>query len=54
MKQIHYAALTCNLAKGGVGPSSVSGSKVRRSLDAIPETTVEKAVGEDDIRDQEN
>ncbi len=54
VKQIHYAALTCNLAKGGAGPSSVSGSKVRRSLDAIPETTAEKAVGDNDITDEEN
>ncbi|XP_067303873.1 inactive phospholipase C-like protein 2 [Pseudorasbora parva] len=50
LKQIHYAALTCNLAKGGTGPSSGSESKGRRSLEAIPE----KAVGEDDITDEEN
>uniref|UniRef100_A0A8C2KGS8 Phosphoinositide phospholipase C n=1 Tax=Cyprinus carpio TaxID=7962 RepID=A0A8C2KGS8_CYPCA len=54
VKQIHYAALTCNLAKGGARPSSVSGSKVRRSLDAIPETIAEKAVREDITTDEEN
>ncbi|XP_016341303.1 inactive phospholipase C-like protein 2 isoform X1 [Sinocyclocheilus anshuiensis] len=54
VKQIHYAALTCNLAKEVARPSSVSGSKGRRSLDAIPETMAEKAVGEDDITDEEN
>ncbi|KAL0171279.1 hypothetical protein M9458_031590, partial [Cirrhinus mrigala] len=37
LKQIHYAALTCNLVKGGTGPSG------RRSLDVIPETIAEKA-----------
>ncbi|XP_016417522.1 inactive phospholipase C-like protein 2 [Sinocyclocheilus rhinocerous] len=50
LKQIHYAALTCNLAKGGAGPSSGSESRGRRSLEAIPE----KAVGENDITDEEN
>uniref|UniRef100_A0A8C0YFN1 Phosphoinositide phospholipase C n=1 Tax=Cyprinus carpio carpio TaxID=630221 RepID=A0A8C0YFN1_CYPCA len=50
LKQIHYAALTCNLAKGEVGPSSGSGSRGHRSLEAIPE----KAVREDDITDEEN
>ncbi|KAI2654886.1 Inactive phospholipase C-like protein 2 [Labeo rohita] len=56
LKQIHYAALTCNLVKGGTGPSSGSGSgsKGRRSLDVIPETVAEKAVGEDYITDEEN
>ncbi|XP_051577057.1 inactive phospholipase C-like protein 2 [Myxocyprinus asiaticus] len=51
LKQIHYAALTCNLVKGGgPGPSSGSDSKGRHSLEAIPE----KAVGEEDITDEEN
>lgn len=48
LKQIHYAALTCNLVKGAPGPSSES--KIHRSLDAIPE----KAVREEDITDEEN
>ncbi|XP_067268325.1 inactive phospholipase C-like protein 2 isoform X1 [Chanodichthys erythropterus] len=50
LKQIHYAALTCNLVKGGARPSSGSESKGRPNLDVIPE----KAVGEDDITDEEN
>ncbi|KAK9961555.1 hypothetical protein ABG768_009338 [Culter alburnus] len=50
LKQIHYAALTCNLVKGGARPSSGSESKGRPNLEAIPE----KAVGEDDITDEEN
>lgn len=45
LKQVHYAALTCNLAKG-VTPSS-SESRSRRSLGAIPE----RASGEDDVSD---
>uniref|UniRef100_W5LTY5 Phosphoinositide phospholipase C n=1 Tax=Astyanax mexicanus TaxID=7994 RepID=W5LTY5_ASTMX len=51
LKQIHYAALTCNLAKGGSAatPSAGSESRPRRSLEAIPE----KAVGEEDISDEE-
>ncbi|XP_077086038.1 inactive phospholipase C-like protein 2 [Siphateles boraxobius] len=50
LKQIHYAALTCNLSKGGAGPSSGSQSRGRPSLEAIPE----KAVVEEDFTDQEN
>uniref|UniRef100_A0A3B4DH54 Phosphoinositide phospholipase C n=1 Tax=Pygocentrus nattereri TaxID=42514 RepID=A0A3B4DH54_PYGNA len=51
LKQVHYAALTCNLAKGGPSttPSTGSDSRPRRSLEAIPE----KAVGEEDISDEE-
>uniref|UniRef100_A0A3Q3XHN6 Phosphoinositide phospholipase C n=1 Tax=Mola mola TaxID=94237 RepID=A0A3Q3XHN6_MOLML len=51
LKQIHYAALTCNLSKGGpVGSSSGSESKCRRSLDTIPE----KASGEEELTDEDN
>lgn len=50
LKQIHYAALACNLVKGGARLSSGSESKGRPNLEAIPE----KAVGEDDITDEEN
>ncbi|XP_030639968.1 inactive phospholipase C-like protein 2 isoform X2 [Chanos chanos] len=50
LKQVHYAALTSNLAKGGPAGSSGSEVKGRRSLGAIPE----KAVGEEDITDEEN
>ncbi|KAG1925261.1 inactive phospholipase C-like protein [Pimephales promelas] len=46
LKQIHYAALTCNLSKGGAGPQS----RGRPSLEAIPE----KAAVEEDLTDQEN
>ena len=55
LKQIHYAALTSQLCKGGgVGGSrggSARGSENRglRSLQAIPE----KARGEEDITDEE-
>lgn len=47
LKQVHYAALTCNLAKGAT--SSSSESKSHRSLGAIPE----RAPGEDDVSDDE-
>lgn len=50
LKQIHYAALTCNLSKGGAGPSSGSQSRGRPSLEAIPE----KAVVEEDFTNREN
>lgn len=56
LKQIHYAALTCQLAKGGgiggSGGGSFGGSESRgrRSLQAIPE----KAQGEEDITDEDN
>lgn len=48
VKQIHYAALTCKLSKGGqpVG----SDSKSRPSLEAIPE----KATAEDELTDEDN
>ncbi|XP_066500705.1 inactive phospholipase C-like protein 2 [Hoplias malabaricus] len=49
LKQIHYAALTCNLAKGCSAASLGSDSKPRRSLEAIPE----KAMGELDLSDEE-
>lgn len=47
LKQIHYAALTCNLSKGG--PAGGSESKSRRSLEAIPE----KATGEEELTDED-
>ncbi|XP_033496723.2 inactive phospholipase C-like protein 2 [Epinephelus lanceolatus] len=51
LKQIHYAALTCNLSKGGsAGGSTGSESKSRRSLEAIPE----KAVAEEELTDEDN
>lgn len=51
LKQIHYAAITCNLNKGGaVGGSSGSESKSRRSLEAIPE----KATAEEELTDEDN
>lgn len=48
LKQINYAALTCNLVKGAPEPSSES--KTHRGLEAIPE----KAVREEDVTDEEN
>jgi len=52
LKQIHYAALTCNLSKGAAagGSSGSTDSKGRRSLEAIPE----KATGEEELTDEEN
>lgn len=53
LKQIHYAALTCNLSKGGgvlSSSSSSSDSKGRRSLEAIPE----KATAEEELTDEDN
>eukprot|EP00066_Takifugu_rubripes_P014186 XP_011603452.1 PREDICTED: inactive phospholipase C-like protein 2 [Takifugu rubripes] len=48
LKQIHYAALTCKLSKGGQSiSSSGSDSKSRSSLEAIPE----KATAEDELTD---
>lgn len=51
LKQIHYAALTCKLSKGGqpLG-SSGSDSRSRPSLEAIPE----KATAEDELTDEDN
>lgn len=51
LKQIHYAALTCNLSKGGAagGSSGSTDSRSRRSLDAIPE----KATGEEELTDED-
>lgn len=49
LKQIHYAALTCNLSKGGAVSGS-SESKNRRSLGAIPE----KATAEEELSDEDN
>ncbi|XP_017288820.1 inactive phospholipase C-like protein 2 [Kryptolebias marmoratus] len=53
LKQIHYAALTCNLSKGGAAPaggsSGSSESKNRRSLEAIPE----KATAKEELTDEE-
>lgn len=50
LKQIHYAALTCNLSKGGPAGGSAGGeAKGRRSLEAIPE----KATGEDELSDED-
>ncbi|KAI4881856.1 hypothetical protein NFI96_000507 [Prochilodus magdalenae] len=42
LKQVHYAALTCSLAKGGASttPSTGSDPRPRRSLEAIPEKAV--------------
>lgn len=56
LKQIHYAALTCNLSKGGpVGSSSGSETRNRRSLEAIPEKAIpEKATGEEGLTDEDN
>ncbi|XP_029593178.1 inactive phospholipase C-like protein 2 [Salmo trutta] len=52
LKQIHYAALTCNLSKDGPsGSTAGSESRTRpRSLDAIPE----KATGEDELSEEDN
>lgn len=51
LKQIHYAALTCKLSKGGQTiSSSGSDSKSRASLEAIPE----KATAEDELSDEDN
>lgn len=52
LKQIHYAALTCNLTKGGAasGSSGSSESRSRRSLEAIPE----KAIAEEELTDEDN
>lgn len=51
LKQIHYAALTCNLSKRGpTGGSSGSDSKSRRSLEAISE----KATGENKLCHEDN
>ncbi|XP_041964406.1 inactive phospholipase C-like protein 2 [Alosa sapidissima] len=53
LKQIHYAALTCQLAKGGGmggGSSRGSESRVRRSLQVIPE----KEQSQENITDEEN
>lgn len=50
LKQIHYAALTCSLAKGGHGTGSQSGeAKGHRSLEAIPE----KATAEEELSDED-
>ncbi|KAJ0066572.1 hypothetical protein NL108_015110 [Boleophthalmus pectinirostris] len=51
LKQIHYAALTCSLTKGGGGGGgSQSGDgKGRRSLEAIPE----KATAEEELSDED-
>ncbi|XP_072316292.1 inactive phospholipase C-like protein 2 [Eucyclogobius newberryi] len=50
LKQIHYAALTCSLAKGGHAGGSQSGeTKGRRSLEAIPE----KATAEEELSDED-
>lgn len=48
LKQIHYAALTSNLSKGG--PPGGPESKSRRSLEAIPE----KATAEEELSDDDN
>lgn len=48
LKQVHYAALTCDLAKGAT--LSSSDSRSRRSLGAIPEI----ASGEKDVSDDED
>lgn len=47
LKQVHYAALTCKLAKGVT--SSGSESRTNRSLGAIPE----RASGEEDVSDDD-
>lgn len=47
LKQIHYAALTCNLSKGVLAGGGEA--KGRRSLEAIPE----KATGEDELSDED-
>ncbi|XP_036395418.1 inactive phospholipase C-like protein 2 [Megalops cyprinoides] len=49
LKQIHYAALTCNLCKGGAGATGGAESKPRRSLEAIPE----KAGAEEEKQERE-
>uniref|UniRef100_A0A1A8H2F3 Phosphoinositide phospholipase C n=1 Tax=Nothobranchius korthausae TaxID=1143690 RepID=A0A1A8H2F3_9TELE len=48
LKQIHYAALTCNLSKGGAGGGSAE-ARGRRSLEAIPE----KALAEEELTDED-
>ncbi|MBN3314352.1 PLCL2 protein, partial [Atractosteus spatula] len=48
LKQIHYAALTCNLCKGNTGTTELI--KPRRSLEAIPE----KMTGDEESMDGEN
>lgn len=48
LKQIHYAALTCNLTTGGHEAQSGE-SKGRRSLEAIPE----KATAEEELSDED-
>lgn len=51
LKQIHYAALTSNLSKGGSvgGSSGSSESRSRRSLEVIPE----KATVEEELTDED-
>ncbi|MBN3274585.1 PLCL2 protein, partial [Polyodon spathula] len=47
LKQIHYAALTCDLSKLSIG--STESSKARRSLGAIPE----KLTGDEESADRD-
>lgn len=49
LKQIHYAALTCNLTKGGHNRGSTGDTRGRRSLEAIPE----KATAEEELSDED-
>ncbi|XP_077454499.1 inactive phospholipase C-like protein 2 [Stigmatopora argus] len=54
LKQIHYAALTCDLAKGRAAGGSSDSKSSRRSLEAIPEkATAEEELTDDDEDDNE-
>ncbi|CAL1612290.1 unnamed protein product [Knipowitschia caucasica] len=46
LKQIHYAALTCSLTKGG---SQSGEGKARRSLEAIPEKATAEELSDTDL-----
>lgn len=54
LKQVHYAALTCSLARGAPGSGS-SESRSCRSLNAIPEKALaEEDTSEEDEEEEEN
>lgn len=50
LKQIHYAALACQLSRAGLGSSSSGSCRSRASLEAV----AEKAGGEDQLTDEDN
>ncbi|XP_049586611.1 inactive phospholipase C-like protein 2 [Syngnathus scovelli] len=53
LKQIHYAALTCDLGKGRPASGSFDSKSSRRSMEAIPEKATAEAELTDDDDDQD-